>query len=85
MAGVNSLVLIPLVIAIMLFTARFYGRERAYSKTSASFLLAVTSVAILLSYPLVLVFGHMFAYGTLVYAAASGVLLLLSLLLLFVI
>jgi hypothetical protein len=81
MAGANSLVLIPTVLAFLVFAARFYAKERAISRASPSFILACFSVVVLASYPVLTVFGLGFPNAMMIYGFGGAGLLALGIIL----
>ncbi len=46
MTNASTIILVPFLLAFLLFIARFYGRENASSKLNPSFLLALATVVI---------------------------------------
>jgi hypothetical protein len=59
----TPLALLPLIAAILVLTARFYGREGALSVLSPTFLLATLAVAMLVGYMALLVLGLLPPYA----------------------
>jgi hypothetical protein len=81
MAGGNSLVLIPTVLAFLVFAARFYAKERAISRASLSFVMACFSVLVLASYPVMAVLGVGLPHAMMIYGAGGSGLLVLGIVL----
>lgn len=80
MTNSSTILLVPFILAFLLFTLRFYGRERASSLVSASFLLAIGTMLIAGSYLVLGVTGTLPEYSTIGFAAAGLVLLVLAIL-----
>jgi quinol-cytochrome oxidoreductase complex cytochrome b subunit len=81
----NSIILLPFIVAFLLFIFRFYSREAAASMANPSFLLAVATVFIAILYLVLGIVGALPAYGTLAAGVTGLVLLGLSILRLFMI
>ena len=81
----NSIILLPFIVAFLLFVFRFYSREAAASMANPSFLLAVTTVAVAVLYLVLGITGEMPAYGTLCTGLVGLALLALSIARMFVI
>ena len=69
MSQSSTIVLLPFIAAIIIFILVFYGRERATSLTSHTFLSAAGSVIVLASYLLLRVVDLASFTVTVVYAA----------------
>ena len=61
----NSACLIPIVLAFLVFAARFYALENAASKTSPSFMLAMAMIGLLLAYMGLIVAASLFPFAAL--------------------
>jgi hypothetical protein len=64
MSSFSTIILMPFIVAFLMFIFRFYGRERAYSMSSASFMLALGSVMAAGSYLLLRITELLPPYGT---------------------
>jgi hypothetical protein len=71
MSQSSTIVVLPLLLAILTFVAIFYGRERAYSPRSHNFISAVVAIVCLASYLLLRVLDAMSFTLTIVYAAIA--------------
>lgn len=71
MSQSSTIVVLPLLVAIVTFLMVFYVRERAYSMRSHNFLSAVASILCLASYLWLRVVDAMTLTLTLVYAAVA--------------
>ncbi|WP_428485247.1 hypothetical protein [Rhodopila sp.] len=78
MSNASTIILMPFLVAFLLFVGRFYFRERAGSKTSPSFLLALATIAIAAAYLILGVTNRLPEYGTIGFGVAGAGLLLLS-------
>jgi len=67
----STVIVLPLIGAILTFLIVFYGRERAYSIRSHNFLSAIAAILVLVSYLTVRVVEAMTYTLTLVYAAIA--------------
>ena len=67
----STIVVLPLLLAIVTFIAIFYGRERAYSPKSHNFISAIAAILCLGSYLLLRVVDAMSFTLTIVYAAIA--------------
>lgn len=66
-----TIVVLPLVVAILIFAAVFYGRESAYSIKSHNFISAVAAIVCLASYLTLRVVDAMTLVLTLIYTAVA--------------
>lgn len=73
MAQNSFIYLIPLVAAFVLFLAKCYLHEHARTQGSLSFLLAMVSVLLLMSYMGMLVLGVLPAYAAVAYGGVGAV------------
>jgi len=71
MSQSSTIIVLPLLIAILTFLAVFYGRERAYSPKSHNFLSAVAALVCLASYLILRVVDAMSFTVTIVYAVIA--------------
>lgn len=71
MSQSSTIVVLPLLAAILTFIAIFYWRERAYSPRSHNFISAVAAILCLASYLLLRVVDAMSFTVTMVYAAIA--------------
>ena len=78
MAQNSSAYLIPLIMAFLVFAARFYARENAVSKTSPAFLLALLMVALLVAYMTLSVTASLIPYASLGFGIAGVLVLALA-------
>jgi hypothetical protein len=85
MTSTSTIILIPFIIAFLVFILRFYSRERASSMANPSFLLAVGSVAVAGLYLGLGVVDLLPAYGTIGFGVVGLVLLALATLRMFMI
>jgi len=69
----STIIVLPLVGAILTFLLTFYGRERAYSLRSHNFLSAIAGILVLISYLAFRVIDAMTFTLTLVYAGVMAV------------
>jgi quinol-cytochrome oxidoreductase complex cytochrome b subunit len=75
MTSASTFLLVPFILAFLVFVLRFYSREGASSLTRPSFLLAILTVLIAFSY-LILGVTHMLPpYSTIGFAAVGVILL----------
>lgn len=74
MTNTTSFILVPFILAFLLFVLRFYNREGARSMTQPSFLLAVLTVGSAFTYLILGVTDTLPPYGTLGFAAIGVVL-----------
>jgi hypothetical protein len=63
----STIIVVPLIVAILTFLAVFYGRERAYSIRSHNFISAVAALVCLASYLMLRVLDAMTFTLTVVY------------------
>jgi hypothetical protein len=85
MSNTSTIILIPFILAFLVFVFRFYSRERAASMANPSFLLAVATV---LTAGLFLVLGVIDSlpqYGTIGFGVAGVVFLAIAVLRMFMI
>jgi hypothetical protein len=82
MAYNSSLYLIPLVIAWFVLVLAFYFRDNAVSRLSLSFILAVLSMLMLLSYLVMSVVGALPPYMGIAFGGTGTLFFLIGLLLL---
>jgi hypothetical protein len=78
MASNNSVWLVTLVMAFLVYVIKFYARERAGSVVSASFGLALLCLVLLLSYLLMSVLGMLVPYMAMSFGIVGLVLFLLG-------
>jgi hypothetical protein len=78
MSDFSTIILVPFILAFLVFVLRFYGRESASSMSNPSFLLAVLTVATALTYLYLKVTDAMPAYGTAGFAAGGLALLAIA-------
>lgn len=79
MSQSSTIVVLPLLVAIMTFIAIFHVRERAYSPKSHNFISAVAAMICLVSYLLLRVMNAMSFTVTVVYAAMAAAFLIWAL------
>jgi hypothetical protein len=78
MSDNSSVYLIPLAVAFLLFLIKVYGQERAITRGSASFAMAMVSVLLLVSWLALMVLQMLPPYAGLAYGGVGVVLLVLS-------
>jgi hypothetical protein len=81
----NSIILLPFVVAFVIFVLRFYIRESASSLANPSFLMALGSVLIIVLYLTLFVLGSLPPYSTLGFGLVGLILLGVSILRMFMI
>jgi cytochrome c biogenesis protein CcdA len=74
----HTYILAPYFLAFVAYILRFYGREHAGSKSSPSFILAVVTVVVALSFLFLGIGGFLPAYGDTVFLAVGIVLLVFA-------
>lgn len=85
MTNTSTFLLVPFLLAFLLFVFRFYNRERAASVTNPSFLLAIATILIAGGYLFLRVTEYLPGYGTLGFAIIGVVLLITAIARLFMI
>lgn len=85
MTNTSTMLLIPFIMAFLVFVFRFYSRERAASVANLSFLLAILTVLIASAYLILGVMGLLPAYSTIGFACIGLVLLATAILRMFII
>ena len=85
MTNTSTMLLIPFIMAFLVFIFRFYSRERAASVANLSFLLAILTMLIASSYLILGVIGLLPAYGTIGFACVGLILLATAVLRIFII
>ncbi|HBK05694.1 MAG TPA: hypothetical protein DDZ81_07490 [Acetobacteraceae bacterium] len=75
MSDFSTIILLPFIIAFLIFVLRFYSRESASSMKNPSFLLAVLTVLTAGGYLMLRITDHLPPYGTLAFAIAGLALL----------
>ncbi len=78
MSNASTVILVPFLFAFLVFTGRFYIRERANSILNLSFLLALATVAIAVAYLALGLTQSLPDYGTLGFGVIGLALLGLS-------
>jgi hypothetical protein len=78
MSDASTIILVPFMIAFVMFVVRFYGKEGARSKLQLSFLLAVGSVVIVVLYLALAVMKMLPEYGAAGFGIAGVAMMLLS-------
>ena len=81
----HSIILLPFIVAFVVFALRFYARERAASMTKPSFLLALGTVLIAGLYLVLGVLNSLPPYNTIGFGFVGLVLLGVSILRMFMI
>ncbi|PPQ35514.1 hypothetical protein [Rhodopila globiformis] len=79
----HSVILLPFVVAFVIFVVRFYFREHAASMANPSFLLAAGSSAMIVLYLVLNVLDRLGTYGTLGFGLVGLALLGVSILRMF--
>ncbi len=74
----HTYVLAPFIVAFLGFILRFYGRENAGSKSNPSFLLALATVVIAMTFLVLGVTASLPQYGSLAFGVVGVGLALLS-------
>ncbi len=72
MSQSSTIIVLPLLLAILIFVGIFYGRERAYSPRSHNFISAVAAIVCLGSYLLLRVVDAMSFTTTIVYGVIAA-------------
>lgn len=85
MTNTTSLLLLPFLVAFLLFIFRFYNREGAASIANFSFVMAIFSVLMAGAYLVLGVIGLLPAYGTIGFTCIGLILLGTAILRLFMI
>jgi hypothetical protein len=75
MSSFSTIVLVPFIVAFLVFVVRFYGREGASSMRNASFVLAVGTMLIAGSYLLLRITETLPPHGTIGFGVAGLALL----------
>jgi quinol-cytochrome oxidoreductase complex cytochrome b subunit len=75
MTNTTTILLVPFILAFLVFVLRFYNREGASSMARPSFLLAMLTVAIAGAYLILGVLGALPPYSTISFAAVGLILL----------
>lgn len=85
MTNISTILLVPFILAFLVFVLRFYSREGAASMTQPSFMLAGLSVLIAGFYLVLGVMHSLPPYSTVGFAAVGVVLLATAILRMFMI
>jgi hypothetical protein len=85
MTNTSSILLLPFILAFLVFVLRFYNREGAGSMTRPSFLLAVLTVLIAGAYLVLGITDELPPYSTIGFAAAGLILLATAIMRMFMI
>jgi hypothetical protein len=85
MSNTSTIILIPFILAFLVFVFRFYTRERAASMANPSFLLAVATVLTAGLYLILGVISLLPPYGTIGFGIAGLILLAIGILRMFMI
>jgi hypothetical protein len=85
MSNTSTLILIPFILAFLVFVFRFYSRERASSMANPSFLLAVGTVVVAGLYLGLGVIDALPPYGTIGFGVVGLILLAIAVLRMFMI
>ena len=75
MSSFSTIILMPFIVAFLVFVVRFYGRESASSMANASFVLAVGTMLIAGSYLLLRITETLPPHGTIGFGVAGLALL----------
>jgi quinol-cytochrome oxidoreductase complex cytochrome b subunit len=75
MTSSSTFILVPFIVAFLVFVLRFYNREGASSVTRPSFLLAMLTVVIAFTYLILGITGELPPYGTIGFALIGLILL----------
>jgi quinol-cytochrome oxidoreductase complex cytochrome b subunit len=75
MTNTTTFLLVPFILAFLLFVLRFYNREGATSMTQPSFLLAALTVVTAFSYLILGVASMLPPYSTIIFSLAGLILL----------
>jgi quinol-cytochrome oxidoreductase complex cytochrome b subunit len=75
MSNASTFILVPFIVAFLMFVLRFYNREGASSMIRPSFLLAILTVAIAFTYLILGVINMLPPYGTIGFALIGLILL----------
>jgi hypothetical protein len=85
MTNTTTFLLVPFILAFLLFVLRFYTREGASSMTQPSFLLAILTVATAFTYLILGVTDMLPPYSTITFILAGLILLGIAILRMFMI
>lgn len=85
MSNASTILLVPFILAFLVFVLRFYSRERAASVTNPSFLLAMLTVLVAGAYLILGVINSLPPYSTIGFAAVGLILLVTAILRMFMI
>lgn len=85
MTNTSTMLLIPFIMAFLVFIFRFYSRENVGSVFNPSFLLAIVTILIASAYLILGVIGLLPAYSTIGFACVGMVLLATAILRMFMI
>lgn len=75
MTNTSTVILVPFLLAFVVFALRFYNREGASGMTRPSFLLAILTVLIAFSYLMLGITNNLPPYGTIGFAVVGLILL----------
>jgi hypothetical protein len=75
MSDFSTIILLPFLLAFLIFVVRFYGRESAASMMNPSFLMAFGTVAVAACYLALRITGNLPPFGTIGFGLAGLVLL----------
>jgi 4-amino-4-deoxy-L-arabinose transferase-like glycosyltransferase len=83
MSNGSTVILLPFMAAFLVFVGRFYFREGASSKLNPSFLLALATMAIAVTYLVLGILHHLPEYGSIGFGVAGVGLLAFAILRIF--
>jgi quinol-cytochrome oxidoreductase complex cytochrome b subunit len=74
MTNTSTIILVPFILAFLVFVFRFYSREGASSMVRPSFMLAILTVLTAGAYLVLGIAGALPSYGTIAFAAIGLIL-----------
>jgi hypothetical protein len=78
MTNTTTFLLMPFIVAFLVFVFRFYNRENASSIKNLSFVLAIVTVVIAFSYLILGVTTMLPPYSTIIYLAVGVILMVIA-------
>lgn len=75
MTNTSTIILVPFILAFLVFVLRFYNREGASGMGRPSFLLAILTVLLVLAYIVLGIVGALPPYSTIGFAVVGLILL----------
>ncbi|HEY4171927.1 MAG TPA: hypothetical protein VGM42_02790 [Rhodopila sp.] len=78
MTNTTTLLLVPFIVAFLVFVFRFYNRESASSIKNLSFVLAIVTVVIAFSYLILGISTMLPPYSTIIYLVVGVILMVIA-------